>query len=322
MTRLLRTGALCLLLAILGAAPAAAEAPELLSYQGVLTLTDGATVPDGDFDVVFRIFDAPMAGTLLYQKSLTVGVKDGLYNVLLSESDVGTLSLTEVFASGSLRFMELEVEDGPTAAGVTYPFTVWPRQQIASVPYALDAAGTSAVQMARDVTTRLVDPNPTPTGDSQHLTLASINTWYGPFSFSGTAPSLTVPADGNYAAKVAADVTFMIQKDAQLVFALVEQVDALDPVTVKVVPFGMASRAQSGKLRLEYWRDVAANGAAYSYQLYVTSSDAGNLELTVNPYPETRSAGTWKSLPANGPGGGSDPVAMESGITIELIPVK
>lgn len=49
MKRMLRAGALCLLLASLGAAPAAAEAPELLSYQGVLTLSDGSTVPDGNY---------------------------------------------------------------------------------------------------------------------------------------------------------------------------------------------------------------------------------------------------------------------------------
>jgi hypothetical protein len=138
MTRRLRVGALCLLLAGPGAAPAAAEAPELVSYQGVLTLSDGRTVPNGNFDLVFRIFEAPAAGTALYEKSLTVGVASGLYNVLLSEPDEG-VPLTEAFASGSLRYMEVEVETGPPAEGVSYPFTLWPRQQIASVPYALSA---------------------------------------------------------------------------------------------------------------------------------------------------------------------------------------
>ncbi|MCP5056776.1 MAG: hypothetical protein GY937_08650 [bacterium] len=123
---------------VLAPAPTRADAPELLSYQGVLTLADGSTVDDGDYTIDFRLYEQPSLGIPLYGKMLTVGVKDGIYNVLLSTPDIGN-PLAQVFKSGTQRYMELEVLTGP---GVASPFTLDPRQQIASVPYALDAGSS------------------------------------------------------------------------------------------------------------------------------------------------------------------------------------
>lgn len=137
--------ALALATALLLPASAPAAAPELLSYQGVLTLADGTTVPDGDYTLTFAIYDDPVAGTPLYAKTLTVGVVDGLYNVILSTPDAG-VPLLQVFDSSGQRYMGVTIEAGPAALG--YPVDLLPRHQMASVPYALSSANASGTSPA------------------------------------------------------------------------------------------------------------------------------------------------------------------------------
>ena len=113
---------------------ALAAAPEIISYQGLLTDDQGVVVENGPYDLRFRIFDAPTAGTPLFEQPLQVTVIDGLYNVLLSTNVLPSgAALSQVFANG-MTYMEVAIEDGP---GISVPITLAPRQQIASVPYAL-----------------------------------------------------------------------------------------------------------------------------------------------------------------------------------------
>ncbi|MFO7725697.1 MAG: tail fiber domain-containing protein [Oceanipulchritudo sp.] len=87
-----------LLLASLGlvAAPAALAAgnpPELLSYQSYLVDANGVPLgSDGaggsqpaNYDVVFRLYDAPTQGNLLWSEQQTITVDNGYFSVLLGE---------------------------------------------------------------------------------------------------------------------------------------------------------------------------------------------------------------------------------------------
>ena len=48
------------LLAVCLGGPARADAPAAVSYQGVLSLADGTFVPDGNYEIQFQIFSAPI----------------------------------------------------------------------------------------------------------------------------------------------------------------------------------------------------------------------------------------------------------------------
>ena len=59
------------------------QVPQTISYQGVLTDTDGAIVHDGNYPIVFTLYDALTGGTNLWTETQTVSVSGGLFNVIL-----------------------------------------------------------------------------------------------------------------------------------------------------------------------------------------------------------------------------------------------
>lgn len=138
-----RLSASCLLAAGLWLAvvQGAAAVPEILSYQGVLLLSDGTVAPDGEYKLEFTVW--PQAGggsSPHFLQELTVAVEDGLYNVLLSVGSGGT-KLSDAFqADDTPRFMQVRIVTwSGDDAELGLPTTLTPRQQIGSVPYALTA---------------------------------------------------------------------------------------------------------------------------------------------------------------------------------------
>lgn len=123
----------------LGAAPLAAwgDIPELVNFQGVLINEDGVALEDGVYELRFSIFDAATQGEVQFEQTLEAQVENGIYNVLL-----GGPGLAQAFA-GSPRFLEVTVLSGP---GVAAPVVLAPRQQTASVPYALVSYGAPEPQ--------------------------------------------------------------------------------------------------------------------------------------------------------------------------------
>lgn len=118
------------------ASTAAAQAPPVVSYQGVLALEDGRVVDDPEpFGLRLRVYDAPAGGTFGFEQTLQVVVRDGLYNVMLSGPGIA-----QVFAGGA-RYMEVAIVSGP---GITQPVVLTPRQVVASAPYALVAGSGGA----------------------------------------------------------------------------------------------------------------------------------------------------------------------------------
>jgi len=111
---------------------ARAEAPEALSYQGHLLLTNGRSASDGSYLLRFSIFPSAVGGTSLFTTELQVRVHRGQYHVVLSAAP-GVLARA---AGASGRFLEVEILGGPDVAE---PETLTPRQSMAAVPYALSA---------------------------------------------------------------------------------------------------------------------------------------------------------------------------------------
>ncbi len=70
------------------ASPVSAEPPKHLSSQGVLKDGGGALVPDGDYDLTFKIYAAETGGTALWTETVTaVPVTGGLYSVVLGRTN-------------------------------------------------------------------------------------------------------------------------------------------------------------------------------------------------------------------------------------------
>ncbi|MEO0025976.1 MAG: tail fiber domain-containing protein [candidate division WOR-3 bacterium] len=75
--------------------------PRLLSYQGKLTDTLGNPVPDGYYQLTFRLYSQETGGTPLWVEPQTIPVKNGIFSTLLGSvvpipalPDAGTLYLS------------------------------------------------------------------------------------------------------------------------------------------------------------------------------------------------------------------------------------
>lgn len=111
-----------LVLAVTGAL---AQAPSTILYQGRLADDSGDPVT-GDTDVTFRIYDAPTAGTMLWEEDAVVDPNTaGLFTVELGG---GTPFAPDVF-DGSKRWLTMLV--------VSEGEEMTPRQPITAAPYAM-----------------------------------------------------------------------------------------------------------------------------------------------------------------------------------------
>jgi hypothetical protein len=106
--------------------------PMLVNYQGELrSPTTGETVPDGSYDIVFKIYDVQSAGTALWEGTHSSGngnpvaVSDGIFSVILG-SGTGNALDALVFSEAN-RWLEIQV-------GAE---TLLPRQRITSVVYSI-----------------------------------------------------------------------------------------------------------------------------------------------------------------------------------------
>jgi len=72
---------LCLVSGLLG------ETPQTLSYQGVLTNSNGEAVKDSIYTLSFSLYDTPKAGSPLWTEAHLVALTDGYFNVILGSKN-------------------------------------------------------------------------------------------------------------------------------------------------------------------------------------------------------------------------------------------
>jgi len=124
--------AICLIAGVI----AFAEVPNLITYQGRLTDDTGTPVADGDYSIVFDIYNGTdFASQKLWTDTMTVTASEGLFSILLGSE---TPLLPEVF-DGTTRYLAI------TIVGES---EMTPRTPIVSVPYAMVAG--SALSEAVD----------------------------------------------------------------------------------------------------------------------------------------------------------------------------
>ena len=111
-------------------------APPLIRHEGTLTDASGNPAPDQTLSMRFRICTAETKGTVLWTEVQEVDVMNGAYSVLLG---LVTPFPATLFANTSPRWLEVK-------AGTSPPL---PRQQLASVPYALNAETLDALDSTK-----------------------------------------------------------------------------------------------------------------------------------------------------------------------------
>uniref|UniRef100_A0A7C1WMG7 Peptidase S74 domain-containing protein n=1 Tax=candidate division WOR-3 bacterium TaxID=2052148 RepID=A0A7C1WMG7_UNCW3 len=112
--------------------------PRLLSYQGKLTDTLGNPVPDGYYQLTFRLYSQETGGTPLWIEAQTVPVKNGIFSTLL-----GSVVPIPALPDAGTLYLSLQVGLSPELS---------PRLRIGSAAYAFlaERAANSDLLQGRD----------------------------------------------------------------------------------------------------------------------------------------------------------------------------
>ena len=131
-----------------------AQVPETMNYQGIVTDISGIVVPDGLYDLTFRIYSAETGGQPLWTEAHTgAAVSKGIFNIILGS----LVPLAESQTPFDKQYwLGIEVNGGGEAV---------PRIPLTSATYSFNARSVadSAVPeknkwLANRVTSRVWDP--------------------------------------------------------------------------------------------------------------------------------------------------------------------
>ncbi len=121
----------------------AANVPRAINYQGELTQPGGTPVPDGEYELGFRIYNNISKPTdmAMWARAYDVSVINGRFNVILSSDGGRSLSstvddITEAF-NGRNRYLGITIERDADGSIPNPVQEMLPRQQILSSPYAI-----------------------------------------------------------------------------------------------------------------------------------------------------------------------------------------
>ncbi len=124
--------------------------PPTMNYQGLLVDPDGNKLPDGNTNVIFRVWDSASGGNLLWgPKTNSVAMVGGVFNTLIGGNDsavpardFASVLSTQAQVLGSPAFLELSLR---TTA-------IQPRQQILAAPFSWVANSANTAQTANYAT--------------------------------------------------------------------------------------------------------------------------------------------------------------------------
>jgi len=101
-----------------------AQIPQTISYQGVLTDASGNPVPDGNYNLGFKLYDAAIGGTALWSESQSKTITNGMVDVILGSVNPLNLPFDKTYWVG------ISINQGPELS---------PRIQLTASPYSLNA---------------------------------------------------------------------------------------------------------------------------------------------------------------------------------------
>jgi len=126
--------------------------PQLINYQGMLTNAEGQPLETKEYKLSFSIFNQPTGGEAVWGPQIFDGVYTtghgakvpvvrGHFNVILGPTDSEGRSITEAFQTNN-AYLEITVENNNAP--------ISPRQQILSVPYAINAKNAVNAENAKN----------------------------------------------------------------------------------------------------------------------------------------------------------------------------
>jgi hypothetical protein len=101
------------------------QVPQTISYQGILTQSNGTVVTDGNYSLAFNLYTVLTKGTTLWKETQTVAVVKGIFNVILGSSTPIALPFNKQY------YLGITVGTGSELT---------PRIQLTSSAYSLHAA--------------------------------------------------------------------------------------------------------------------------------------------------------------------------------------
>ncbi len=161
---------------------AAAGIYERINFQGKLQNANGTNVSDGNYSVVFTLYDASSGGSNLWDETQTVAVADGVFQVELGSIDT---TIGSVDFNSDTIYLGVKVE---ADAEMT------PRIRFTAVPYAFNAEKVAGLTVTNTTGTFTL-------ANSKTLTVNNTLTFDGTdgttFTFpSGTGTVVTLDSSG------------------------------------------------------------------------------------------------------------------------------
>jgi hypothetical protein len=136
--------------------PEAITIPQMLSYQGKLTDTLGQPVPNGNYQLTFRLYDQPTGGSAFWSEPQTVLVKSGLFSTLL-----GTVTPIGSLPDAGALYLGLQVAADPELS---------PRLRIASAAYSYLAERSANADLLQGKDTTALDSRYVNEGQASSVT--------------------------------------------------------------------------------------------------------------------------------------------------------
>ncbi|MFH1197859.1 MAG: hypothetical protein V1720_19315 [bacterium] len=99
------------------------QIPKTISYQGILSDNTGTPVPDGNYNLLFRLYDVSIDGSPLWEEGKLIAVSGGIFNTILGDAAVLNLPFDTPY------FLEIKVGSDPALS---------PRIPLTSAPYSLN----------------------------------------------------------------------------------------------------------------------------------------------------------------------------------------
>ncbi|MEO0053867.1 MAG: hypothetical protein ABIK22_06935, partial [candidate division WOR-3 bacterium] len=134
--------------------------PRMLSYQGRLTDSLGNPVPDGNYQLTFRLYTQETGGTPFWNEVQTVSVRNGIFSVLL-----GSVTPISSIPDAGTVYLSLQVGTGSELT---------PRLRIVSAAYAFLTERAANADLLQGKDTTALDARYVNEGQANSITSAMI----------------------------------------------------------------------------------------------------------------------------------------------------
>lgn len=157
--------------------------PKQIDYQGVLKTSAGTIVPDGNYQLTFRIYNDPTGGTPLWSEAQTVAVANGIFSAHL-----GSITPITTVPFNRIHFLGITIGADPELS---------PRTILTPSPYSfmainvMDNTVVKSLNSLKDDVNLVAGSNVTITPSGNNLTISAAGGGGGTVTQVNTGAGLT-----------------------------------------------------------------------------------------------------------------------------------